>query len=189
MSVKDFVATPCDRQEIKEFIEHWHYSNNVNGVNSPYCFKLLDKGDLIGAMMYGWISMAGVWKKYVSEEKHLIELRRLCCIDDTPKNTESYFIGRTLRWMKNNTDIKKVISYADKTYNHEGGIYKASNFKHLGMTKKSKVIVWNNKLYHEKTIRNDRPYARRVKAAVDNGQAYYKDTLPKHIYMYELRRK
>ena len=131
MSVKDFVVTPCDRQEIKEFIEYWHYSNNVNGVNSPYCFKLLDKGDLIGAMMYGWISMAGVWKKYVSEEKHLIELRRLCCIDDTPKNTESYFIGRTLRWMKNNTDIKKVISYADKTYNHEGGIYKASNFKHL----------------------------------------------------------
>ena len=77
MSVKDFVVTPCDRQEIKEFIEHWHYSNNVNGVNSPYCFKLLDKGDLIGAMMYGWISMAGVWKKYVSEEKHLIELRIL----------------------------------------------------------------------------------------------------------------
>ena len=53
MSVKDFVVTPCDRQEIKEFIEYWHYSNNVNGVNSPYCFKLLDKGDLIGAMMYG----------------------------------------------------------------------------------------------------------------------------------------
>ena len=187
MSVKDFVVTPCDRQEIKEFIEYWHYSNNVNGVNSPYCFKLLDKGDLIGAMMYGWISMAGVWKKYVSEEKHLIELRRLCCIDDTPKNTESYFIGRTLRWMKNNTDIKKVISYADKTYNHEGGIYKASNFKHLGMTQPSKVIVWDKKLYHEKTIRNDRPNARKVKAAVDSGQAYYRDTLPKHIYMYELR--
>jgi hypothetical protein len=89
--------------------------------------------------------------------------------------------------MKNNTDIKKVISYADKTYNHEGGIYKASNFKHLGMTQPSKVIVWDKKLYHEKTIRNDRPYARKVKAAVDSGQAYYRDTLPKHIYMYELR--
>ena len=50
-----------------------------------------------------------------------------------------------------------------------------------------KVIVWDKKLYHEKTIRNDRPYARKVKAAVDSGQAYYKDTLPKHIYMYELR--
>ena len=110
MSVKDFVVTPCDRNEIKEFIEHWHYSNNVNGVNSPQCFKLLDKGDLIGAMMYGWISMAGVWKKYVGEEKHLIELRRLCCIDDTPKNTESYFIGKTLRWLKQNTDAEVIIT-------------------------------------------------------------------------------
>ena len=71
--------------------------------------------------------------------------------------------------------------------NCEGGIYKASNFKHLGMTQPSKVIVWDKKLYHEKTIRNDRPYARKVKAAVDSGQAYYRDTLPKHIYMYELR--
>ena len=115
----------------------------------------------------------------MSEEKHLIELRRLCCIDDTPKNTESYFIGRTLRWMKNNTDIKKVISYADKTYNHEGGIY--SNFKHLGMTQPSKVIVWDKKLYHEKTIRNDRPYARKVKT-VDRWTVFHIETLYRNIY-------
>ena len=51
-------------------------------------------------MMYGQIAMANVWKKYVSKEKDLIELRRLCCIDNTPKNTESYFIGFTLRWLK-----------------------------------------------------------------------------------------
>ena len=146
MSVKKYKIKICDRKEIKTFIETWHYSKNINGVISDYCFKLIDEDNIIGAMIYGKIAMANVWKKYVKNKEHLIELRRLCCIDNTPKNTESYFIGFTLRWLKKNTEIKTVISYADETYNHSGVIYKASNFKHLGMTNKGKGIVYNKKL-------------------------------------------
>ena len=192
MSVRKYLVKVCDRKEIRTFIETWHYSKNINGLKSNYCFKLMDENTMIGAMMYGQIAMANVWRKYVQSEKDLIELRRLCCIDNTPKNTESYFIGFTLRWLRKNTDIKTVISYADETYNHQGTIYKASNFKHIGMTNKGKVIVYNNKLYHDKTIRTKykgklKPYCQKIKDALENGKAYYKDTLGKHIYTYELR--
>ena len=193
MSVKKYLVKTCDRKEVKNFIETWHYSKNINGLKSNYCFKLMDKDTMIGAMIYGQIAMANVWKKYVNSEDQLIELRRLCCIDDTPKNTESYFIGFTLRWLKKNTEIKTVISYADETYNHQGTIYKASNFKHIGMTNKGKVIVYNNKLYHDKTIRTKykgklKPYCKKIKDALDVGTAFYKDTLGKHIYTYNLRK-
>ena len=193
MSVKKYLVKTCDRKEVKNFIETWHYSKNINGLKSNYCFKLMDKDTMIGAMIYGQIAMANVWKKYVNSEDQLIELRRLCCIDDTPKNTESYFIGYTLRWLQKNTEIKKVISYADETYNHQGTIYKASNFKHIGMTNKGKVIVYNNKLYHDKTIRTKykgklKPYCKKIKDALDVGTAFYKDTLGKHIYTYNLRK-
>jgi len=145
---------------------------------------------MIGAMIYALPSMKSTAAKYNPDNPlRCWELRRLCCIDDTPTNTESYFIGHTLRWLRDNTSIKKVISYADETYNHKGVIYKASNFKHLGMTSKGKVIVYKNKLYHDKTIRTKKPYAERIKTALDNGTAHYRDTLGKHIYMYELRRK
>jgi len=192
VSVRKYLVKVCDRKEIRTFIETWHYSKNINGLKSNYCFKLMDENTMIGAMMYGQIAMANVWRKYVQSEKDLIELRRLCCIDNTPKNTESYFIGFTLRWLRKNTDIKTVISYADETYNHQGTIYKASNFKHIGMTNKGKVIVYNNKLYHDKTIRTKykgklKPYCQKIKEALENGKAYYKDTLGKHIYTYELR--
>ena len=113
MSVKNYTVSLCNRNEIKEFIETYHYSKNINGISSPYCFKLLDNGDMIGAMVYGYIAMRGVWKKYAEKETDLIELRRLCCIDDTPKNTESYFIGKTLRWLKQNTEAEVIISYSD----------------------------------------------------------------------------
>ena len=189
--VKTYRVELCQRKEIAGFVEHWHYSKNVNGLISDYCFKLLDGDDMIGAMIYGRIAMANVWRKYAEKESDLTELRRLCCIDDTPKNTESYFIGHTLRWLKKNTDVKRVISYADTTYDHEGTIYKASNFKHYGMTAKGRVIMYNGKRYHDKTIRTKykgklKPFAKRVKDALERGDAEYVETKGKHIYIYEL---
>ena len=190
--VKDFTVKICDRKEIKSFIETWHYSKSINGLKSNYCFKLMDKETIIGAMIYGQIGMANVWKKYAANEHDLIELRRLCCIDNTPKNTESYFIGFTLRWLKKNTDIKKVISYADSNYNHSGVIYRASNFNYLGMTLGGRVIVYNNKKYHDKTIRTKyngklKPFAAKIKLALKNNLAQYIKTKGKHIYVYDLQ--
>lgn len=191
IKIKDFKVILCDRNEIKPFIETWHYSKSINGLKSNYCFKLINQETIIGAIIYGKIGMANVWKKYASNENDLLELRRLCCIDDTPKNTESYFIGFTLRWLKKNTKHKLVISYADSNYNHTGVIYKASNFKFVGMTNPGRVIVFNNKLYHDKTIRTKykgklKPFAQRIKTALDNGLAKYNLTKGKYIYLYKL---
>jgi len=191
--VRSYTVELCPRNEVRDFIEKWHYSKNVNGLISDYCFKLMDGDVMIGGMIYGRIAMAGVWKKYAEEEGDLTELRRLCCIDDTPKNTESYFIGSTLRWLKKNTSLKRVISYADTTYNHEGTIYKASNFTHHGMTAKGRVIMYNGKRYHDKTIRTKykgelKPFAKKIKEALANGSAEYVKTKGKHIFMYELNK-
>lgn len=191
--VREYSIELCERKEIVGFVESWHYSKNVNGLATDYCFKLLDvDGNMIGAMIYGKIAMANVWKKYAKIETDLIELKRLCCIDNTLKNTESYFIGNTLRWLKKNTKIKTVISYADTTYHHEGTIYKASNFAHFGMTAKGRVIMYEGRRYHDKTIRTKykgklKPFAVRISKALEEGVAEYVKTLGKHIYLYKLR--
>lgn len=186
-----YTVEPCERKEIRDFIEKWHYSHNINGLLSQFCFKLMDGDTMVGAMIYGGLGMANCWKKYAENKEDIIELRRLCCIDDTPKNTESYFIGKTLKWLLKNTSIKKVISYADNTYGHRGVIYQASNFKHLGKTAKGRVIMWQGKRYHDKTIRTKykgelKPFAKRVKEALEKGEAYYEETKGKEIYLYDL---
>lgn len=199
MSVTAFVVEPCDLEDVRAFIEEWHYSGNVNGLRISHCFALYRDGELIGGMIYGGLAMANAWRKYADSENDVTELRRLCCVDDTPKNTESYFIGSTLRWLKKYTDIKVVVSYADTYYGHEGTIYKATNFDHIGMTSKGRVIKWGDREYHDKTIRTYytnkngvkalKPYAKRVKDALESGQAYYEDRPPKHIYLMRIRRK
>lgn len=190
--VAKYIVQPCGRKEIVSFIEHWHYSKNVNGLTTNHCFKLIDEaGVLIGAIIYGRIAMANVWKKYAEKETDLIELKRLCCIDNTPKNTESFFIAKTIKWLKKNTGYKTIISYADTTYNHSGIIYRASNFKHIGMTKPGKVIMYNGKRYHDKTIRTMyngtlKPFALIIKQALVDGAACYETTKGKHIFIYQL---
>ena len=196
--VTDFEVKPTTIQYVRDFVETWHYSENVNGLRISNVFGLFYQDNLIGAMIYGPLGMANTWKKYADSEDEIIELRRLCCIDNTPRNTESYFIGKTLRWLKKNTNYKIVISYADTFHNHEGTIYKASNFEYHGLTAKGRVIEFENKTYHDKCIRTYhidkhgnkklKPFAQRVKDALENGKAKYVETPGKHIYIYKLKK-
>lgn len=182
----------CSRKEIRDFVEKWHYSHNINGLMSSHCFKLVDGDDIVGAMIFGKLGMANAWRKYGEQESDVIELRRLVCIDDTPKNTESYFIGKCLRWLKQNTNIKTIVSYADPNYGHQGVIYQATNFTKVGLTAKGKVILWNGKKYHDKAIRTKykgelKPFAKRLKEALDNGEAIYSVQEPKVIYVKQIQ--
>lgn len=190
----DYTVEITKRKRIEDFIRKWHYTHNMNGVKSTYCFRIIYNNRLIGAAVYGTPAMRNIWKRYVEKEEDLIELRRLCCIDETPKNTESYFISKTIKWLTNKTNIKRVIAYSDKTYGHEGIIYKAANFKYLGKTSKGRVIRYNGKIYHDKTIRTRykgelKPFARKIKNALKTGEAKYEDTEGKYIYIYNLNRR
>lgn len=192
VSCREFKVELYKRNDIKSFIETWHYSKSINGLKSDYCFKLLYNEEIIGGMIYGGLAMVNQYKKYCNKESDIVELRRLCCIDDTPKNTESYFIGSTLRWLKKNSGIRLILSYADPNYGHEGTIYKASNFKFVGKTQATKVIKYKEKTYHDKCIRTKykgelKPFAKKVKHALEIGEAYYVKQLPKNIYVYYLR--
>lgn len=193
-SVTEYTVERCPRSHIVEFVETYHYSRNMNGLTTTYCFKLMDGMELIGAIVYGSIAMAGVAETYINDTSKLLELKRLVCIDDTPKNTESYFIGWTLRWLQRNTDLEIVISYADTTYGHEGTVYKATNFKFVGETSPGKVILYNGKRYHDKTIRTvhkgkPKPFALEIQKALEVGQAKYVDTKPKNIYIYKFKKR
>ena len=119
MSVKDFTVEEVPRKSVKNFIEKHHYSHNVNGIQHLICFGLFKEGNfglpkMIGAMMYAIPSMPHTAKKYYPPDpSKCIELRRLVCIDDTPTNTESYFIGQTFKLLKKLTSYKVIVSFAD----------------------------------------------------------------------------
>ena len=198
MKVTDFTVELVQRNAVVGFIEKHHYSHNINGVQSYYHFGLFRDGkfglpEMIGAMLYAMPSMPSTAKKYnpINPDK-CFELRRLVCIDDTPTNTESYFIGQTFKWLKQNTDIEVIVSFADEEYGHSGIIYKATNFEYLGTTSPSKKLIVDGKEYHSRSLnQSDRPYGRELKRRYDAGDEniYWKNTKFKHIYVYYFNKK
>lgn len=190
--VKEFSIIPCTLQKIREFVETWHYSKSVNGLQVSNCFAMYCDGHLIGGMIFGKMSMKNAWKKYAEHEEDVIELKRLCCVDKTPKNTESRFIGWCIRWLQSNTEFKTVVSYADAYHNHTGVIYRATNFQYHGTTSKGKLINHMGKMYHDKTLRVKhngelKPYAKALREALKKGEAFIVETPGKHIYTYKLK--
>lgn len=197
LPVKSFTVRLITIQEASPMIQDWHYSKSTNGLMVSYCFGLFSDENLIGVMIYGRLGMANAWKRYAEKMDDVIELRRLACIDCTPKNTESYFIGKTIRWLKRNTDIKLIVSYADAFHGHSGIIYKASNFEYLGLTSPGKLILDSDgRTFHDKAIRTTytnkdgvkslKPFAARLKKRLEDGIAQYVKTPGKHIFIYKL---
>jgi hypothetical protein len=194
VTVTRYKVTRVERSAVQPFIETHHYSGSINGCITDFCFGLYDAGVLIGAAFFGRMAMAGQYKRFADTPSKVIELRRLCCVDNTPKNTESFFIGKMLRWLGKNTEIETVVSYADEEYGHGGGIYRASNFDYWGKTAGASVIVWQGKKYHDKAIRTKhkgvlKPFAVTLREALDKGEAQYKKTAGKHTYVYDLQRR
>ena len=198
MSVTNFTVEHINRKAVTTFIEKHHYSHNINGIQSYYHFGLYTEGNfglpkMIGAMLYAMPSMPDTAAKYNPiNPRRCMELRRLVCIDDTPKNTESYFIGKTLRWLKQNTDIEVIVSFADQHYGHSGIIYKASNFDYFGETAKARVLMVDGKEYHPRTMnQKDKPYGRAIKKRYLSGDEniFWKKRKSKHIYVYYLNKR
>ena len=181
---------------VRKFLKKWHYSDYVN-IQAKHTFCLFKNGkfdipEMIGVCIYTRPAGPSAGQTYYPEAPDkVLELRRLCLIDDTPKNTESFFVGRTLRWLRQNTGWEFVISYADEEQGHKGVIYKASNFKSLGKTSPGKKLEVDGKSFHIRTLSMlDRPYGveinRRYKAK-DEGVKVI-ETLPKNIYTYSLKK-
>ena len=202
LKVRNFTVEPVPRSAIQSFIEKWHYSHSTNGVQHTQCFALFDGMTMIGAMIYALPSMKATAAKYNPiNPLRCWELRRLCCIDDTPTNTESYFIGKTLRWLRQNTDIEVIVSYADLEQGHEGVIYKASNFIHLGNNGGGRVLMVDGKKFHARSMnQKQKPYGRELKRRWENKEGhsfwdseetdmYYQDVIAKNIYVYYLNKK
>ena len=186
-----YVVREVPRSEVVDFIEENHYSHSINGVKVSHCFGLYYDDTLVGAGLFGVTATRNQWKPYGTSEESVLELRRLVLIDDTPRNMESYFIGKMLKWLKKNTKIESVVSYADPNFGHQGIIYQASNFQFIGRTAKTRVVVLGERTYHDRALRTKykgrlKPFAQRLVDAVETGEAHFETHQPKYIYLYKL---
>lgn len=194
IKARDLEVLPCGVKEVKGFIEANHYSKSINGVKITQCFKVINNGILVGAVLFGQLSTTA-WKKFGDKESEVLELRRLVLIDDCGRNSESRVIGFCLRWIKKNLqEVKIIVSYADPMHGHSGIIYKASNFKMIGKTPDDKGFIdkETGKTYHSRAMRTKykgefKPFVKRLRKKLEDGLLETVVLKGKYCYVYELK--
>lgn len=63
----------------------------------------------------------------------VLELTRLALYDWLPRNSESWLISQSFRWLRQHRpDVRLLISYADQAQGHVGTIYQATNWIYTG---------------------------------------------------------
>lgn len=86
---------------------------------------------LIGVMVYGYpVGRSAITSVIDGLEKdQCLELTRLFIHDGYGSNIESYAMGQSFKWIRENApNIKMLLSYADPEQMHLGGIYQATNW-------------------------------------------------------------
>lgn len=172
----------CQFKDIRHIFEEFHYKKSHMGGGISVCFAMYIDDILVGGSVLG---------KPRHEKKYskCIDIRRMACLDSSPCNSESYFLGQIIKWITCNTDYDNILSYSDTTVGHKGTIYKASNFKNIGLTTPTKYIDWMGKTYHPRSLTIDRDYSYRMREAVKSGEAIVKTGLHKIIWMYHINKK
>ena len=139
----------------KRLIIQNHYTHKWSSCR--YSFGLYDGDKIIGVAVYGFPVGRLVVKSITDRLKNedVLELTRLWVVDETIKNAESFFLGRTFDWIKKNTNVKVLISYSDPMQNHLGIIYQATNWLYQGnntMLVKGYMHKINNELLHPRSV-------------------------------------
>ena len=124
------------RDEAAPFLLEWHYMTYVPNKTSLRFYGYEDESGIscIIALNHRPTNQHVARLHFGDDWKALNigELSRMACRDECPTLTESMFLSRVLKLVRK-LGYDAMISYADMAEEHEGGIYKATNWTYTGL--------------------------------------------------------
>jgi hypothetical protein len=185
----DLVMTGASADELWPLVRDYHYSRRMAGL-VRHAFAWREPGGLFGETgepLAGVIYSQPVNRNFPPEAAELSRLIRRNDFD----GKLSQLVSWSLRWLRANTSTPFVLSYADTTQGHHGGIYQACSFVYIGATD-SNHIGFNapdGSFVHGRNC-NSRFGTRSVAAIAQikpDWEPVYGE--PKHLYIFPLRQR
>ena len=191
------ILKQVDKITAAEFIAERHYSAVMPRL-TKYFLGCFEDNELIGIITFGW----GTRPKHTIQAlfpeldtKDYYEIGKMCMDDKMPRNSESQMLSLSFRWLKENTDIKALISYADPKEGHAGTIYQATNWLYQGNSIRpndtySFKLKPDDEWIHGRTLANTYRTNDIEKLKKKIGHTFWYRVEPlKHRYVYLLKNK
>ena len=177
-----FFVREVDYKTATNMVIENHYLHRQAPCSKAYGLFCKQCNNIIGVVMYGVSCSSTLLKGICGKEEasNVYELTRLWIKDGTPKNTESFLIGNTLKLL----DKEIIVSFAEIQQGHNGTVYQATNFLYCGLSAKFKdPKVKGLEHQHHATYAN-RMTMQQVRDKYGDENVYYVDRQRKHRYIY-----
>jgi hypothetical protein len=184
LHIKSLRVVECPFSEISPVFRRFHYREDAFGGSAKHVFGLTN-----GVMVFGGAVFGETWHrdKYGTAEDGVLELKRFALLDEAPRNTESYFLGRLARILGKMGYIR-LLAYSDERAGHLGTIYRAAGWNMVSAHQGSPTVSINGRTYHARSLTIDRPYAAKLRESVADGGAEMVRS-PGLLRLYEKRLK
>jgi hypothetical protein len=126
--------------EAREFFTKHHYCHTC-GQAPAGIWGLFEGRFMIGALMFQRPGSEATCSQVFGPERKrgITGLHRLCILDVTPKNTESWFVARCMAALKQAKPFyEAILTFSDPSAGHVGTVYQAANARYYGAGKSEK---------------------------------------------------
>lgn len=174
------VAPIADDRTAKDFVLAHHYSGSYPAARRR--FGLYRSTQLVGVAVFSHPSNEKVLSLFGEHAKESIELGRFVLLDEVPANGETWFLGRSFSYLRE--EFRGVISFSDPVGRtnqegaevfpgHLGSIYQAHNALYLGRsTPRILRLLPDGSVFSARTLQKIR--------SKEKGWEYAVETLCRH---------
>ncbi len=150
--LQSLMVQPIPIQVAKQLVEGNHYLHSLPG-GTHLTFGVFNGGNLAGAISLGAGPFNAPSLVEGASAGDCLTLTRLWLADELPPNSESRVLGMVIRALKQNTDLKFFLTYADPDQGHVGTIYQATNWLYTGLSDAMPMYdLGDGKLRHSRSL-------------------------------------
>jgi hypothetical protein len=129
---------------------NWHYSGCLP-VGKLVKVGAWENGKFIGVVLFGRGATPNLGSPYQLAQDECVELVRIALTKHI--SPVSQIAALAIKWLKkSNPKLRLIVSFADQSQGHHGGIYQAGNWIYNGQGSPAKFYMINGRLTHPRSI-------------------------------------
>jgi hypothetical protein len=120
----------CTHEAAKYAVEHWHYSRRMPK-SKLVKVGVWESGRFVGCVIYGCGATPEIGKPYGLLQQQICELVRVALTKHVTHTSRIVAIANRMV-AKANPGLRLIVSFADTSQGHHGGIYQAGGWSYTG---------------------------------------------------------
>lgn len=131
----DWEVRPAPLPEAQRLVREFHYARGGSNT-AVYVHGLYHRATGLLCGIAWWLPPTRVACESVNRDQwqRVLSLTRMVMRPGTPKNACSFLLARSIKAIKRDGRFVSLVTYADESQGHTGGVYKAANWEYVGRT-------------------------------------------------------